>query len=210
MMQVRSLSKAWAPSRIRALLAGLFVVLGSSPLLAGSVGSSGSSGGSSGGSVGGTSMTSVPGDDVVGLPARADSPGITFVGEMRELRSLDARFQGRGRIDVNLLPSGLVALTFVGNYRIEVDRAALARSHVAVLFRSGSTFTDGRAQLVLGGSSSAFLTPQRLPLPLARLAESPSVQGAFLTLDALGPNSEQAHVGVHFGAERVTLFQRMR
>ncbi len=35
MMQVRSLSKAWAPSRIRALLAGLFVVLGSSPLLAG-------------------------------------------------------------------------------------------------------------------------------------------------------------------------------
>src|SRR6185503_17305467 len=77
------------------------------------------------------------------------------------------------------------------------------------LFRSGSTFTDGRARLALSASSSAFLAPARLPLPLTRLAEAPSVQGGFLALDLLGESGLTEHVAVDFGAQRVTLFQRL-
>ncbi len=159
---------------------------------------------------GGSSVTSSPGDDVTSLPVRADTAGITLVGSLAELRSLGLSLRGQGRVDVVSLPRLGYAVTFVGNYRIEFDRAALARADVAVLFRSGATFTDGRAHLVLGGSDSFFQAPRRVPLPLGRLAEAAQVQGAFLSLDVLGPSGDRAHLVATFDPTRVALFQRLR
>ncbi len=184
---------------------GLFLAFGVLPALAGTL-----SGGSSNPNPNGSTLVGSPGDDVGSLPARADSCGLTLVGDPDQIRALVATVNGQGRIDVVRLPRGGVAVTFVGNYRIEFDRAALARSNVGVLFRSGATFTDGRTRLALGDGNSAFLTPRRLPLPLSDLAASPRVQGDFLTLDLLGTTGSQAHVAADFGAQRVTLFQRLR
>ncbi|NOT30945.1 MAG: hypothetical protein HOP15_10905 [Planctomycetes bacterium] len=205
-MKADSLSVLLPRCGLRALLSGLFLALAWLPISAGGVGGSGNNdSNSSGGTV-----VDAPGDDVGSLPTRADVYGITLVGDPSELLGLGATIRGQGRIEVLVLPRGGMAVTFVGNYRLEVDRAALARSHVKVLFRSGAAFTDGRALLALGDSSSAFLAPRRVPLPVARLAASPRVQGHFISLDVLGPTESRAHVAVDFGAERVTLFQRLR
>lgn len=206
MLKANPISVSWPRCGMRAVLSILLLVLAWLPISAGGVGGSGSNdSNSSGGTV-----VDAPGDDVGSLPTRADVYGITLVGAPNELLGLGATVRGQGRVEVIVLPRGGMAVTFVGNYRIEVDRAALARSHVGVLFRSGAAFTDGRAQLALGDSTSTFLAPRRLPLPVARLAASSQVQGNFISLDLLGPTAHQAHLAVDFGAERVTLFQRLR
>lgn len=169
-----------------------------------------SSGNTSGTDPSGDTASSSPGDDIGTLPARAEVSGITLLGSLAELRSLGLVLRGQGRVEIVPLTRLGYAVTFFGTYRIELDRAALARTNVAVLFRSGATFTDGRAQLAIGGSVSAFATPRRVPLPLRRLAEAPEVQGDFLSLHILGPLGNQAHVVAAFDRERVALFQRLR
>jgi len=201
MKQTHSSSEPRRRSGVRAALAGLFLALGVLPAAASTTG-----GGSTNSS--GSTMAS-GGDDVVGLPVRADLSGITLVGELGELRALQLVVRGEGSIRALSLPSGAVALTFMGDYQIELDRVALARSHVAILFRSGAAFGDGRAQLQLGGSSTSFETPQRLPLPVARLAGDSAVQGDFLGLGLLGQDGHQARILASFGTDKVTLLQRM-
>jgi hypothetical protein len=144
------------------------------------------------------------------LPFAADAPGLTFVGELRELAGLRLRVQGRGQTQLLPLPRGGYALTFSGNYLVELDRAALVRAHVAVLVRSGATFTGGTGTLVLGDEGTRFESPRRLPLPLAALAQSPDVQGRALALDLAGAEGQRLHLAADFGSERVALFQRLR
>jgi hypothetical protein len=103
-----------------------------------------------------------------------------------------------------------VVVTFVGDYRIDADRAALARSSVEVLFRGGAPFADGFASLQIGGSDAVLLDSQRVPLPLVRLAGIARAQGELLTLDVYSPVPHQAHLVASFGSTRVTLSQRMR
>ena len=188
--------------RWRAALAILLTALLAAPSTAGT-------GGSNSNSPSGSTLVG-GGDDVVGLPVMADTTGITFVGDWRELRSIGLSVRGEGRIDVIQLPRGGVALTFVGNYRIELDRSALARSSIAVLVRDGLAFSGGYAALQVGDSLSAFTTDSRIALPLSRLAETPRVQGEFLTLDVLGTTGHRAHLVADFAADRIALTQRMR
>ena len=186
-------------------LTGLFfLLLCCLPARAGAVGSSNNNSDSN-------DVASSPADDITSLPVvAADDSGITFVGTGTDLRALGLVFEGDGRLDVVTLPRGGYALTFVGDFRIDVDRAALARGRVGVLFRSGHHYIDGRARLELGDSSTAFLATRRTPLPLGRLAQAPSVQGHFLTLDLLGPNADRARVAGYFDTDRVTLLQRIQ
>lgn len=215
MMNVRPILEHRSGSGIRAALSGLFfLLLCSLPARAGAVGGSNSDSGSGSGgglTTGGLTATGAPGDDVTSLPLTAlDPSGITLVApSLADLRSLAITARGQGRIDLLALPNGGYAVTFAGTYLIEVDRDVLALGRVGVLFRSGDRFTDGRARLQLGDSTTVFLTPRRLVLPLGRLAQSPDVQGNFLNLGLFGPNADRARVSVHFGAERVTLFQRL-
>jgi hypothetical protein len=191
MMNALPSSQQGSRGPIRALLAMLFLVLGMLPARAGT-------------------FAGGPTDDVAGLPVVADTAGVTFVGDVSELRSLALSVQGQGRIAVATLPRGGLVITFVGNYRIDLDRAALARSHVAVLFRSGAAFDGGSAVLDIGDSSSSFLDAGRIPLPLGRLAAVPRLLGDVLSLDVAGPTGHRAHVAANLGTDRVTLFQRMR
>jgi hypothetical protein len=101
-----------------------------------------------------------------------------------------------------------VAVTFAGDYRIELDRAALALGEVTVLFRGGRAFQGGLARLAIGDAAPVYLDPERVPLPLGRIAQSPRLRGELVSLDVLS-RSHQARVEAHFGSSRATLFQRL-
>jgi hypothetical protein len=149
------------------------------------------------------------GEEGTSLPMVNDVSGLTFVGSLRELRGLDLVIQGQGRMDVTRLPNRTLALTFVGDFRIGVDRLALARSNVSVLFRGGDAFANGVARLQVGGTTTV-LDSERVPLPVVRLAAQPRAMGQLVTLDVFSPVPHQAHLVASFDTQRVTLFQRMR
>src|SRR6185503_1764200 len=69
-------------------------------------------------------------EDCGSLPIVSDVHGLTFVGPLRELRALAITLRGRGQIDVSRLGGRLLAVTLVGDYAVELDRAALAGSNV--------------------------------------------------------------------------------
>lgn len=169
---------------------------------------SASGGGNDSGSTPPSPVDLGPGEEGTSLPIVNDSHGLTFVGRVRELRALAISLRGSGHIDVVRLGGGMLAVTLVGDYVLELDRAALVRSSVAVLFRGGAAFQDGLALLQIGSSSPVTLDPARVPLPVARLAASSRAQGNLLTLDVLD-RSRSAHVTASFARERVTMTQRI-
>ena len=187
-------------------LAWLFLAL--SALTAHATGGGGGNTGGSG-SPDGSTNASTPGDEVTSLPVRSDSAGLTFVGSVRELRALQLTLTGTGRVIVERLDRAQVAVTLMGDYVVGLDRAALSRSSVGILFRGGAPFQGGMARLEIGSSGPIFLSPERVPLPLARLAASVRAQGDLVTLDVFGLRNERAHVGANFATDRVTLVQRM-
>jgi hypothetical protein len=166
--------------------------------------------GSGGGSGSGTAGSGFsPGEEGNSLPVVGDSHGLTLMGSIAELRAVTLSVQGQGQIDVVRVARGVVAVTLVGDYRVQLDRAALARSNVAVLFRGGAAFQDGIAMLQIGASAPMVLDPERVPLPVARLAASPRAQGNLLTLDVQA-RGRRALVSGDFATDRVTLTQRFQ
>jgi len=151
---------------------------------------------------------SSPGDEVTSLPMIADVSGLTFVGSVRAIRALDVEASGRGRTTVVRLGDGRVAVTLTGDYRVDLDRSALALGEVAVLFRGGRAFDGGIARLEVGASAPVYLDPERVPLPIGRLAANPRAQGELVTLDVAAPR-HVAYVAAHFGVERVRIDQRL-
>jgi hypothetical protein len=151
---------------------------------------------------------SSPGDEVTSLPLVDAQTGLTFVGSAHAIRRLELEIAGRGRISIARLGGGDVAVTFAGDYRIELDRAALALGEVTVLFRGGRAFQGGLARLAIGDAAPVYLDPERVPLPLGRIAQSPRLRGELVSLDVLS-RSHQARVEAHFGSSRATLFQRL-
>jgi hypothetical protein len=153
---------------------------------------------------------SSPGEEVTSLPAALvqDSSGLTFLGSWREIRSIVLSVRGQGRVDVVRLSPTSLAVTLVGDFQVELDRARLASSGVAILFRGGLRYHDGVAQLQIAGSRPVLLSPDRVPLPLPRLAAIPRMLGSVLTLEVFGPLAQRAHVAADFGPERITLVQR--
>ena len=147
-------------------------------------------------------------DDVTAMPIVQDTAGLTFLGSAQDMRALVISLQGRGRIDVLRVGPNTFAVTLVGDYQVVLDRAVLARSTVPVVFRGGAPFDTGLAMLQIGSSSPMLLAPDRVPLFLARLADSPRAQGDLLTLDVFGPRGKHAHVDGHFSPDLVTLTQR--
>ena len=184
------------------VLAWLFLaILG---LNAGAAGGGSSSGGSP---TNPTGMT--PDEEGNSLPVVADSHGLTFVGPLRELRALALSIHGEGRIDIKRLGRGTLAVTLVGDYMVELDRARLALSSVDVLFVGGRAFGDGVAFLQVGSSSPVALDAERVPLPVTRMASSRRAQGNLLNLDVLA-RGRSAHVTATFATDRVTLTQRIQ
>jgi len=165
------------------------------------------SGGGGSGTPGGQGFVPT-GEEGGSLPLVRDSHGLTLVGQVAELRALGITLQGRGHIDVARIGGGLVAVTLVGDYRLEVDRAALVRSNVSVLFRGGAAFQDGIALLKIGSSAPLVFDAERVPLPVARLASSPRAQGSLLSLDVQA-RGHQAFLTADFGQTRITLTQRI-
>jgi hypothetical protein len=147
------------------------------------------------------------GEEVTSLPVVDDTSGLTFVGGLRDLRSLGISLRGSGRVDVRRIDRTTFAVTLVGDYVAEVDRRALARGNVAVLFSGGVPYRGGFAVLDVAGSSTV-VPSERIPLPLARLAASPRAQGDLLTLIAFARRGARTHIGASFAPERVTLTQR--
>ena len=169
------------------------------------------SGGGGGSGTGGSSSdpsanSSSPGEEVTSLPMVEDNSGVTFLGGLRELRAVVIGIQGQGRIDVRRM-GRLFAVTLVGDFRVELDRTALARSSVQVLFRGGAAFQGGTAYLQIG-TSSLSLPAERVALPLGRLASSPRAQGDLVTLAVFGLRGAQEHIGANFSTDRVVLTQR--
>jgi hypothetical protein len=187
---------------LRFVLSSLFVAF-----LGHAAAAQGGSGGSGGPHDPSTNASS-PGEEVAGLPMASDTSGLTFVGSPRELRALGLGFRGTGRVDVRRLDRHLFAVTFVGDFAVAVDRAALARTSASQLFVGGAPFQGGLAILVIGNSNPAVLPAERVPLPLARLAAATRATGRLLTLDATGPRMRRTHLAAEFGATRVTLSQR--
>jgi hypothetical protein len=150
-----------------------------------------------------------PDEEGNSLPIVSDTHGLTFVGQFRELRALALSIQGRGHIDVKRLGRGTIAVTLVGDYRVDLDRAQLALSNVQVLFFGGAAFRDGVATLQIGSSAPVTMDAERVPLPVTRLAGIRRAQGNLLSLDVLA-RTRSAHVEANFATDRVTLAQRIR
>jgi len=143
------------------------------------------------------------------LPIANDVYGLTFVGRPRELRALTMSLIGRGTINVQRVGNGTVAVTLTGNYLVDLDRAALSTSSISILFRGGVTFQNGVATLQIGSSPPVTMDPDRVPLPVGRMAASPRAQGTLLTLDVLA-RTRSARVAATFATDRVTLGQRIQ
>jgi hypothetical protein len=160
---------------------------------------------------GGPKITTLssPGEEVTSLPVVLPD-GITLVGTARELRSVILSVQGNGFASVARLDGGGLVVTLTGDYLVEFDRRALAASDVHIFFRGGSEFAGGVAQLQIGSSRAMPFSPDRIPLPLPRMAASSVVWGDQLTLDVVGAGrlGARAHVTANFGREVVSLVQR--
>lgn len=152
---------------------------------------------------------SSPGEEITGLPMLNDAPGLTLVGGLRELRALGLSARGRGQIVFTRLARTTYALTFSGDYRVELDRRALAGSSVVVFFHGGAPFEGGLAVLQVGSSSPVVVGAERVPLPIGRLAGSRRARGDLLTMDASGNRMHRAQLVANFGAERIVLSQRL-
>jgi hypothetical protein len=200
MIRTRSAPQSWKRTGLLGGLACAFLALFS--LVASAGGGAGSD------PVLGLPTFTSPGDEVTSLPFVQSTSGLTFVGDLTELRALDAVVRGRGRIDIVQLASGDYAVTVVGDFRIELDRAALANSNIAVFFRSGDAFQGGLARLQLLDDRPVFLAAERVPLPLVRLSAAP-LRGDVFTLDVFSRRGRRAHVSASLSAERVTLFQNI-
>lgn len=192
---------------MRASLAGLFLALLSAATFAGGGPTNPTN---PNGDPDPSTNASSPGEEVTSLPMTDAVSGLTLVGTLRELRGLDLQVRGQGQIVVQRVGVRELAVTFMGDYRLDLERAALARSSVAVLFRGGSAFADGFARLQVGGSAPVLLDSVRVPLPIVRLAGQPRALGELVSLDVFSPQPHQAHVLADFGTARVTLFQRLR
>ncbi|MSR60847.1 MAG: hypothetical protein EXS08_00175 [Planctomycetes bacterium] len=190
----------------RRTLVGLFLFLFSTLAFA----SGGGGGGSSGsGRDPDQTNSSTPGDDVTSLPVVQDAAGLTLVGTLRELRALQLSLTGRGQLQVVRQGRGVVAVTFVGDYRLELDRGLLARTNVQFLFRGSGPFQGGVAQLTIGSSAPVALSPDRVPLPFGRLAASLRAIGSLVTLDAWGLRGQRAHLEAVYLTDRVVIAQRL-
>lgn len=153
---------------------------------------------------------SSPGEEITGLPMLNDAPGLTLVGGLRELRAVGISVRGRGQILLTRLGRNTFALTFSGDYRVELDRRAVARSGVAMFFHGGAPFHGGLAVLQIGSSTPVLLGAESVQLPVARLAASPRALGDLVTMDASGNRMHQAHIVANFGQDRITLSQLLR
>ena len=150
-----------------------------------------------------------PGEEGTSNPLTNDSHGLTFVGQMRELRALAIAVRGTGRVDVVRLGGGMAAVTLVGDFVVVLDRAALARSNVSVMFRGGAAFQDGVALLQIGGSTPVTMDAERVPLPVVRLAGMRRAQGSILSLEVQA-RGRSAFVAANFATDRVTMTQRVQ
>jgi hypothetical protein len=204
-MKTTMLTKGGAPrtSTIWALACLFLTVLGLNAAAGG------------GGQSSGTGVPPTPtelspvGEEGSSMPIVRDTHGLTFVGPMRELRTLALHLRGNGQIDVQRLGRGRVAVTLIGDFRVDLDRAALVRSSVEVLFAGGAAFQDGVALLQIGGSTPVMMDAERVPLPVSRLASSRRAMGRLLGLDVVAPG-RTAHVAASFALDRVTMTQRIR
>lgn len=158
---------------------------------------------------GSNTNASSPGEEVTSLPMVNDAPGLTLVGSLRELRAIVTSVQGHGTIHGTRLGRGLYGVIFSGDFRVEFDRVALARSSAVVLFHGGAPFQGGMARLVVGSSAPVLLGAERVLMPVARLAGIPRAQGTLVTLDAVS-FPHHAHIEASFDTQTVTLFQRLR
>jgi hypothetical protein len=203
-MKTQNCTKVGVPrtSAIWALAWLFLAVLGLNAAAAGGGGQSGGSGAPP------TPTELSPGEEGSSLPIVSDTHGLTFIGPFRELRTLALSIRGNGHIDVRRLGRGQVAVTLVGDFRVELDRAALVRSSVEVLFLGGMAFHDGVAVLQIGGST-VRLDAERVHLPVPRLAASRRAQGNLLALDVVA-RGRQAHVEASFALDRVTMTQRLQ
>lgn len=190
-------------TRAGGLFAWIFLALFSVSAWAG-----GSNGNSS--SVDNPTNASSPGEEVTSLPMIDATSGLTLVGTVRELRALVLGYQGLGQVVVQRLDARRFAVTFFGEYRVEFDRARLASGAVAVLFRGGPRFSGGTATLRIGDSAPMTLDPERVPLPIARLAAVSRAHGQLLSLRVVGSGIERALLGADFRAGRVIVTQLMR
>ncbi len=202
MMQLNSSTRPQGKRVVFPLLALALSVLGpwTGPARAGG------NGGNSGGTNGNVDASS-PGE-VTSLPVVGVEPtGLTFVGELGEIRALVLSIEGRGRIFVERLGGGEIAATLQGDYEVTLDRARLARTNVRIQFEPGDRFATGRAHLVLWGGSESFLPAQTIALPLSRLAGAPAVQGPGLSLSVIGPRFDRYRSIALFDRQHVTLVQ---
>lgn len=171
-----------------------------------------------GGGVGGSGGTepsadpstnaSSPGEEVTSLPVVDGTAGLTLVGSLREMRAVVRSVNGVGFVSITRVAPRVHAVTFVGDYRIVLDRPALVTSDLAILFRGGAPFQGGYALLQVGSSVPVLVPSERVPLPVIRLAASPRAQGALVTLDAFGLRAQRSHIVADFARGEVTLFQR--
>jgi hypothetical protein len=165
-------------------------------------------GGSGGGSGDPTTNSSSPGEEVTSLPVVDATSGLTLIGSLRQMRGIVTAVNGVGTVSITRLGRHQFALTFVGDYRVVLDRAALAASDLGVYFRGGAPFQGGIAVLQIGSSTPVRLPAERVLLPLGRMAASARVQGTQLTLDAVGLRTARAHIEADFARAEVTIFQR--
>jgi len=191
----------------RRTLVGLCLLLFST-LAFGAGGGGGGGNTNSGTDPDGSTNASSPGDDVTSLPLVENTAGLTMIGTVRELRALHLTLVGLGRMSVERQGRGVVAVTLVGDYGVELDRDALARSNVQFIFRGSGPFQGGVARLVVGSSAPLTLPPDRVLLPVGRLASSLRAMGNLVTLDVFGVRGQRAHVEAVFLTDRVVLVQR--
>lgn len=150
-----------------------------------------------------------PGEEVTSLPMVVAPTGLTLIGEPAAIRPLVLEVDGHGQVLVQRLDRGRVAVTLVGDYRVEFDRRALARTDVQVLFRGGEPFAGGYGLLSLAGGEPFAVPAERVPLPLSRLAGS-TFSGLGVELHLVGPERERVSGGAFFRGDRVIWLQAAR
>lgn len=151
----------------------------------------------------------MPSEDVTSLPVVArQADGLVLIGRASALRELLAGSTGQARIQTQALGGGEFLVQFEGDFMLTLERGALARSDVRILFQPGRRLTNGIARLSFFDGSSFRFPAGSIELPLSALAGSRAVQGTGLVLDARGPAFDLYQAVAHFDAERVTLVQR--
>lgn len=186
------------------VLSWLFLLFFSVQVRAGGSGSPGST------TVDTPSVASSPGEEVTSLPMVNAASGLTLVGTPRDLRAAVLDIRGNGHLLVRQIDRRLFAVTFDGQYRVRLDRDALALGNVHAYFQGGLDFVGGRALLKIGDTDPVAVDPARIPLPIGRLAAVPEAQGALLGLRVVGRAGHRALLGASLDTRNVTITQRMR